>query len=110
MPKYVVERDIDSLGNWTVDELRAASQKSCEVLAGMGPSIEWIHSFVTANKMFCIYAADEEHMIKDHAAISGFPADMIYEVKSVIGPFTAEEVANSPVTAELTSKAATDRN
>lgn len=90
MPKYVVERDISGLGDWSIEQLRAASQKSCEVLAGIGPSIEWINSFVTANKMFCIYNADDERQITDHAAISGFPADFIYEVKSVIGPFTAE--------------------
>jgi len=90
MPKYVIERDITGLGDWSIEQLREASQKSCQVLAGMGPSIEWVTSFVTANKMFCIYAAEDEGQVKEHATISGFPADHIYEVKSVIGPSTAE--------------------
>ena len=90
MPKYVIERDITGLGDWSVEQLRQAAQKSCQVLAGMGPSIEWVTSFVTANKMFCIYEANDEREITDHATISGFPADHIYEVKSVIGPSTSE--------------------
>ncbi|MEP7213214.1 MAG: DUF4242 domain-containing protein [Acidobacteriota bacterium] len=90
MPKYIIERDISGLGDWSIEQLREASQKSCQVLAGMGPSIEWINSFVTANKMFCIYEANTERQVYEHATISGFPADHIYEVKSVIGPFTAE--------------------
>ena len=90
MRQWLIERNLPALGEWTVEELQAASQKSCEVLAGLGPSIEWVHSYVTANKMSCVYAAEEERLISEHAAISGFTADRIYEVKTVIGPFTAK--------------------
>ena len=89
MPKYVIERDIAGLGNWSADELRAASRTSCDVLDQLGPKVEWLHSYVTADKMYCIYNSPNVEMIREHGNRSGFPANSIEEVKTIIGPFTA---------------------
>jgi len=90
MPKYVIERNIPGAGNLTPDQLHAISQKSCGVLRNMGPHIQWVHSYVTADKIYCIYIAPDEATVRQHAEQGGFPANSISEVKSVIDPTTAE--------------------
>lgn len=90
MPKYVIEREIPNAGNLSVDQLQAISQKSCSVLRNLGPSIQWVESFVTDNKIYCIYIAPNEEMIRQHANEGGFPANQISQVRSVINPTTAE--------------------
>lgn len=90
MPKYVIERDLPGAGKLTSDELRAVSQKSCNVLSKLGPEIQWIHSYVTADKIYCIYRAPNEAMIREHAKQGGFPANKISEVSTIIEPTSAE--------------------
>jgi hypothetical protein len=90
MPKYVIEREIPGAGKLSPQELQAVSQKSCGVLKGMGPSIQWVQSYVTGDKVYCVYIAPNEDAIKEHATKGGFPANKISEVKSVIDPTTAE--------------------
>lgn len=90
MPKYVIEREIPSVGNLGKDELRNISQKSCSVIKEIGSGIEWIESFVTNDKIYCVYIADNIDLIKEHAQKGGFPANKIEEVKNVISPATAE--------------------
>ena len=90
MPKYVVEREIPGAGKLSSRELQAISKKSCGVLNEMGPRIQWIQSYVTGNKTFCVYIAPNEHMIREHAERGGFPADRILEITSVIDPTSAE--------------------
>ena len=90
MPKYVIERELPGAGKLTSDELRAVSQKSCNVLSKLGPEIQWIHSYVTADKIYCIYRAPNEAMIREHAKQGGFPANKISEVSTVIEPTSAE--------------------
>ncbi len=90
MPKYVIERDISGVGNATEDQARTISQKSCSVLNKLGPAIQWLCSYVTADKIYCIYIAPDEKMIREHAEQGGFPANRISEVRSVIDPTAAE--------------------
>ena len=90
MPKYVIEREIPGAGNLTADELRAFSQKSCSVLEKLGQSIQWVESFVTEDKIYCVYTAPYKEIIKEHANQGGFPANRIEEVKNMISPVTAE--------------------
>lgn len=90
MPKYIIERQIVGIGNMTPDQVLAISQKSCSVLDSLGPKIQWLHSYVTADKIYCVYIAPNEEMIRDHARQGGFPADRISEVKLVIDPTSAE--------------------
>ena len=90
MPKYVIERDLPGAGKLTPDELRGVSQKSCNVLSKLGPEIQWIHSYVTADKIYCIYRAPNEAMIREHARQGGFPANKISEVSTMIEPTSAE--------------------
>jgi len=90
MPKFVIERDMPNVGNLTQEQLQEAAQTSCNVLMEMGPQIQWIHSYVTDNKIYCIYQATDEASIKKHAEKAGFPADKISKVKAVIDPATAE--------------------
>ena len=90
MPKYVIERELPGAGKLSKQELQAVSQKSCGVLRNLGPSIQWIHSYVTDDKIYCIYNAPNEKMIREHASQGGFPANRISEVKSIIDPTTAE--------------------
>lgn len=89
MKMYVIERGIPGLGQFTPEQLKSASQTSCNVLKGMGPKIEWIQSYVTGNKMYCIYRAENEELIKEHAKKGGFPANSIVEVSEIISPATA---------------------
>jgi hypothetical protein len=90
MPKYVIERDIPGAGNLSSTELKAISQKSCSVLSGMGPQIQWLESYVTPNKIYCVYIAPDEAQVREHAQRGGFPANSISEVKRMIDPTTAE--------------------
>lgn len=90
MPKYVIERILPNAGNLSAEQLKGISQKSCAVLSDLGPQIQWIHSYVTGDKIYCIYSAPSEALIREHAQKGGFPADSINEVKSIIDPVTAE--------------------
>jgi hypothetical protein len=90
MPKYVIEREIPGAGKLTPQELQAISQKSCGVLRDLGPQIQWVQSYVTDDKVYCVYIAPNEKMVRDHASQGGFPANRISEVKSMIDPTTAE--------------------
>jgi Protein of unknown function (DUF4242) len=90
MPKYIIEREIPGAGKLSSQELQAISQKSCGVLAQMGPAIQWVHSYVTDDKVYCVYIAPSESMLREHARQGGFPANRISEVTSVIDPTTAE--------------------
>jgi hypothetical protein len=90
MPKYVIEREIPGAGNLSADQLQAISQKSCGVLTQMGPRIQWVHSYVTDDKIYCVYVAPNEEMVREHARRGGFPANRVSAVKSVIDPTTSE--------------------
>jgi hypothetical protein len=90
MPKYVIERELPGAGKLTPQELQAVSQKSCSVLRNLGPTIQWVHSYVTDDKIYCIYNAPNEKIIREHASQGGFPANRISEVKQIIDPTTAE--------------------
>lgn len=90
MPKFVIERNLPGAGKLSPDELKAISQKSCGVLDSLGPSIQWIQSYVTADKIYCIYQAPDESLVKRHAELGGFPANKISAVTTVIDPSTAE--------------------
>jgi hypothetical protein len=90
MPKYVIEREIPGAGNLTPEQLKSISQTSCGVLRNMSPEINWIHSYVTDDKIYCIYQAPNEEMIREHAKQGGFPANSIKQVSAVIDPATAE--------------------
>ena len=90
MPKYVIERDIPNIGNVTPDQVIAISQKSCSVLNKLGPQIQWVHSYVTDDKIYCVYRAPSEDLIRKHAETAGFPANSIARVRATIDPTTAE--------------------
>ena len=90
MPKFVIEREIPGAGDLSAQDLQAISQKSCGVLQNMGPQIQWVQSYVTGDKVYCVYIAPDEEMVREHAQQGGFPANRISEVKSVIDPTTAE--------------------
>jgi hypothetical protein len=90
MPKYVIEREIPNAGKLSKDELHAISQKSCEVLRNLGPQIQWLQSYVTDDKIYCVYIAPNEKIVRQHAEKGGFPANRISEVRAVIDPTTAE--------------------
>jgi len=90
MPKYVIERDIPGAGNLTAEQLKDISQTSCGVLRKMGSEIQWINSFVTTDKIYCVYIAPNEDMVREHAQQGGFPANSISKVSTIIDPTTAE--------------------
>jgi hypothetical protein len=90
MPKYVIERDIPGAGKLTPSELRDVSKKSCGVLQKLGPEITWVTSYVTGDKVYCVYIAPNEEMLREHARQGGFPANKISKVTAVIDPSTAE--------------------
>jgi len=90
MPKYVIEREIPDAGKLSAEQLHAISQKSCSVLNKLGPQIQWVHSYVTGDKIYCVYIAPNEQVIREHAKQGGFPANRISEIKTVIDPTTAE--------------------
>ena len=90
MPKYVIEREIPGAGNMSGADLQGASRKSCQVLNDLGTDIQWVQSYVTNDKIYCVYRAPNEELIEEHAEQSGFPANSIAEIKAVIDPTTAE--------------------
>jgi len=90
MPKYVIERVVPGAGKMSAEDLKALSQRSCNVLRGMGPEIQWIHSYVTENKLYCVYVAPNEEMVREHARLGGFPANLVSVVQSIIDPTTSE--------------------
>src|SRR5205807_10155066 len=95
MPKYVIEREIPGAGNMTPQELQSVSQTSCGVLRKLGPQTQWLHSYVTGDKIYCVDIAPNEEMIREHASQGRFPANRILEIKSIIDPTTAEEKKQS---------------
>lgn len=90
MPKYLIEREIPGAGKMTTTELQGISAKSCGVLRDLGPSIQWVESYVTDDKIYCVYIAPNEAMVREHARQGGFPANKVSEVRTMIGPTTAE--------------------
>lgn len=90
MPKYVIEREIPGAGDLTAEQLQGVSQTSCNVLRNLGPEIQWVQSYVTGDKIYCVYIAPSEDLIREHAAQGGFPANRISEVKTIIDPTTSE--------------------
>ncbi len=90
MPKYVIEREIPGAGNWSAEEVCAVSQKSNEVLAGMAPQAQWLHSYVTDDKLFCVYIAQDAEAIREHARRGGFPVTAVHQVSQVIDPTSGE--------------------
>ena len=90
MPKFVIEREIPGAGNLTSEQLKSISQTSCGVLKNLGPQIQWVHSYVTADKIYCVYVAPNEEMVLEHARQGGFPANVVSKVSTVIDPVTAE--------------------
>ena len=93
MPKYVIEREIPAAGSLTPDQLQAISQQSCGVLRNLGPQIQWLQSFVTDDKIYCVYIAPDEETVREHARQGGFPANSVARVRRVIDPTTAETAA-----------------
>jgi len=91
MPKFLIEREIPGAGSLSQQELQSISQTSCSVLQKMGPQIQWLQSYVTGDKIYCVYIAPNEEMIREHARQGGFPANRVSEIKSVIDPTTAEQ-------------------
>jgi len=91
MPRWVIEREIPGAGKLTAGELKAVSQKSCSVLNELGPRIQWEHSYVTDDKIFCVYIAPDEATVRKHAQMGGFPANKVTQVRGMIGPLTAEQ-------------------
>jgi uncharacterized protein DUF4242 len=89
MPKYVIEREIPGAGDLTAEQLKGISQTSCGVLRNLGPEIQWVQSYVTGDKIYCVYIAPNEEMIREHASQGGFPANSVAEVVTIIDPTTA---------------------
>jgi Protein of unknown function (DUF4242) len=90
MPKYLIERELPGAGKLSPTELKGVSQKSCDVLSDLGPQIQWQHSYVTDNKIYCVYIAANEQLVRKHAERGGFPANSVVQVRTVIDPTTAE--------------------
>ncbi len=90
MPQYLIEREIPGAGKLTAAELKGISQKSCSVLSEMGPQIQWVQSYVTADRIYCVYRAPNEAMVREHAQKGGFPANRVMEIGTIIDPTTAE--------------------
>ncbi|MBT9505171.1 DUF4242 domain-containing protein [Rhodoferax sp.] len=90
MPKYLIERTIPSIGAVSAGDLQAISQKSCDVLRDLGPEVQWVHSYVTGDKIYCVYNAASEQLIRDHARLGGFPIDSVARVVTTIDPTTAD--------------------
>jgi hypothetical protein len=90
MPKFLIERHIPGAGKFTPSDLKAISQKSCGVLSSMGTGIQWVHSYVTDDRIYCVYQATDEALVREHAKLGGFPVDRVDRVYSVIDPATAE--------------------
>lgn len=95
MPKYVIEREVPGVGDSSLEELRSSAQASCDVLRGLGPGIQWQHSYFADDKIYCVYIAQDESLIEEHARQSGFPASRISRVREVIDPTTAEATVSA---------------
>ena len=95
MPKYLIEREIPGAGNLTTEQLQGISKTSCDVLRKMGSEIQWLESYVTGDKVYCVYIAPNEDMVREHARQGGFPANRVSEIKTIIDPTTSEEKARS---------------
>ncbi|HYK56862.1 MAG TPA: DUF4242 domain-containing protein [Flavisolibacter sp.] len=95
MPRYVIERELPSAGKLSQADLQAISEKSCTVIQELGPKIQWVESYVTEDKIYCIYNAPDKAILRQHAEMGGFPANRIEEIKNVINPVTAEKVAEA---------------
>jgi hypothetical protein len=95
MPKFVIERQVSGVGRSSTAELQSMARKSCDVLRVMGPDIQWLHSYVTGDKIYCIYIADDEAKIREHARKAGFPADSVSRITAVIDPTTAEQFSTT---------------
>ena len=93
MPKFIIEREMQGAGSLSAQDLQGAAQKSCSVLRELGPEIQWLESYVTGDKIFCVYVAPNEEMIREHATRGGFPANKIHKVERIIDPTTAEATA-----------------
>ncbi|HXH24741.1 MAG TPA: DUF4242 domain-containing protein [Vicinamibacterales bacterium] len=93
MPKFVIEREIPGAGRLSAADLQAISRKSCDVLHGLGPQVQWLHSYVTDDKVYCVYIAPDADAVREHAKRGGFPANAVNAVRRVIDPTTAEGVA-----------------
>jgi len=91
MPKFVIEREIPNAGKLSPQDLKTISQKSCGVLSKLGPQIQWVQSYVTNDKIYCVYIAPNEGMVREHARLGGFPANRISKIKTIIDPTTAEK-------------------
>jgi len=91
MPKFVIEREIPGAGSLSPAELKAASQKSCSTIRKLGPEIQWVQSYVTDDKLYCVYIAPSVELIQDHASESGFPANKVSRVRAIIDPSTADD-------------------
>jgi len=90
MPKFLIEREIPGAGKLSAKELQSISQKSCGVLRELGPQVQWIHSYVTNDKLYCVYIAPDAAAVREHAELGGFPANSVAEIRSIIDPTTAE--------------------
>jgi hypothetical protein len=90
MPKYLIERELPGAGQLTDGELKAIARKSCDVLHALGPDIQWVHSYVTGDKIYCVYIAADADIVREHARCGGFPANVVVEVQTMIDPTTAE--------------------
>ncbi|MBV4459025.1 DUF4242 domain-containing protein [Pseudomonas sp. COR58] len=90
MPKFVIEREIPGAGKLSPQELKSVSQTSCQVLRELGPQVQWLHSYVTGDKIYCVYIAPDEALVREHARLGGFPANSVSQVTSIIDPTTAE--------------------
>jgi hypothetical protein len=90
VPKYLIEREVPGAGKLSPEQLKSLSQRSCGILNQMGPQIQWIHSYVTGDKIYCVYLAPNEAMVREHARQGGFPANSVSEIKTIIDPSTAE--------------------
>ena len=93
MPKFVIERQVPGVGSMSPEQLRAVSETSCSVLRNLGPQIQWLHSYVTDDTIFCVYIAPNEDVVREHARLGGFPANRVLQVRTVIDPTTAEPPA-----------------
>ncbi|MES2223187.1 MAG: DUF4242 domain-containing protein [Acidobacteriota bacterium] len=94
MPKFLIEREIPGAGSLSAEQLQGVAEKSCSVLRELGPKIQWVQSYVTDNKIYCVYIAPNEEMVREHAKRGGFPANSVAEIKNVIDPTTAETVGS----------------
>ena len=93
MPKFVIDRQVPGVGSMSPEQLRAVSETSCSVLRNLGPQIQWLHSYVTDDTIFCVYIAPNEDVVREHARLGGFPANRVLQVRTVIDPTTAETPA-----------------